>query len=405
MSSISSNTASQNNRQKMAIVLFDDTQRHVFLPLVFTKPVGKLRMGIHTMDERWASISGGPVRFQTENYLIPLFESPSGGETFINARLFPTPPMVEAFKNLNEGQAWQYQGQLLMHRSSSEKQIEANEWTGEEPFMIHAITDLFNSNDRALRLDFEQINQGGKHQTESCTIIGPSDQLFVHPSAKVIGAFINTATGPVYIDADAEVMEGSMIRGPFYLGQHAQLKMGAKVYGATTIGPECKFGGEISNCVVQGFSNKAHDGFLGNALIGEWCNLGADTNSSNLKNNYSDVQIYQYGPDNYVNTYLTFCGLIMGDHSKCGINTMFNTGTVVGVGANIFGGDFPEKHIPSFMWGGPNGWQEYHLDKMLETASKVYARRKMTLSQEMVAMLTEVFQRTADYRSNTPQSQ
>jgi UDP-N-acetylglucosamine diphosphorylase/glucosamine-1-phosphate N-acetyltransferase len=209
----------------------------------------------------------------------------------------------------------------------------------------------------------------------------------------------------VIIDADAEVMEGSMIRGPFYLGQHAQLKMGAKVYGATTIGPECKFGGEISKCVIQGYSNKAHDGFIGNALIGEWCNLGADTNSSNLKNNYSEVQIFQYGEDQYVNTGLTFCGLIMGDHSKCGINTMFNTGTVVGVGANIFGGDFPEKHIPSFTWGGAGGWQEYQLSKMLDTAAKVMGRRKLALRPEMIDILTEVFRQTSGYRSIASQSQ
>jgi UDP-N-acetylglucosamine diphosphorylase/glucosamine-1-phosphate N-acetyltransferase len=260
-------------------------------------------------------------------------------------------------------------------------------------------------NDRALRTDFNRMNRAGGVEIESCILIGSKDQLFVHPNAMVNGAIINTTTGPVFIDAHAEVMEGAMIRGPFYLGQHSHVKMGAKIYGATTIGPGSKFGGEISNCVIQGYSNKAHDGFIGNALIGEWCNLGADTNCSNLKNNYSEVQIFEYGQDKYVNTGLTFCGLIMGDHAKCGINTMFNTGTVVGVGANIFGGDFPEKHIPSFMWGGAAGWQEYQLDKMLETASKVLERRQLTLLPEMRAMLTEVFQLTAQYRSNTPQSQ
>lgn len=389
----------------MELVLFDDAQRHIFLPLVYTKPVGALRMGIFTMQERWQAALKAEVGFSTQDYLVPLFGKPKGDEVFVNARLFPTPALLEAARKLQLGEAIQYHGQLLMHRVAGSEAIDAVEWAGEEPFILGQITDLFMLNDRAMRLDFELINRGGQFQTEACTIIGPTDQLYIHPSARVAGAWINTSTGPVIIDADAEVMEGAMIRGPFYLGKHAQLKMGAKVYGATTIGPECKFGGEISNCVVQGFSNKAHDGFIGNALLGEWCNLGADTNASNLKNNYSGVQIFQYGTDSYVNNGLTFCGLIMGDHSKCGINTMFNTGTVVGVGANIYGGDFPEKHIPSFMWGGASGWQEYQLPKMLETAAKVFERRKLTLRPEIVEMLTEVFRQTAIYRLNASQSQ
>jgi UDP-N-acetylglucosamine diphosphorylase/glucosamine-1-phosphate N-acetyltransferase len=389
----------------MELVLFDDSRRHIFLPLVYTKPVGLLRMGAFTMQQRWQKAMPAEVSFQTQDYLAPVFGKPSGHELFVNARLFPTASIIEAARQLKPGEAWQHKDQLLMHRLQGDEPIEAAEWQGDEPFMLHNITDVFMLNDRALRLDFELLGKGNAFQTEACTIIGPADQLHVHPSARVVGAWINTTTGPVIIDADAEVMEGSMIRGPFYLGQHAQLKMGAKVYGATTIGPECKFGGEISNCVIQGYSNKAHDGFIGNALIGEWCNLGADTNSSNLKNNYSEVQIFQYGEDQYVNTGLTFCGLIMGDHSKCGINTMFNTGTVVGVGANIFGGDFPEKHIPSFMWGGAGGWQEYQLSKMLDTAAKVMERRKLALRPEMIDILTEVFRQTSGYRSIASQSQ
>lgn len=389
----------------MELVLFDDAYRHIFLPLVYTKPLGALRMGMFTMQERWQHCIKAEVRFETQDYLIPLFGRPEGHELFVNARLFPTPEIADAARKLQIGEAIQYRGQLLMHRVASNSAIEAVEWEGEEPFMLRQITDLFMQNDRALRFDFDVFGRGGEFHSEACTIIGPTDQLFIHPTARVTGAWINTTAGPVIIDADAEVMEGSMIRGPFYLGAHSQLKMGAKIYGATTIGPECKFGGEVSNCVIQGFSNKAHDGFIGNALIGEWCNLGADTNASNLKNNYSGVQIFQYGTDGYVDTSLTFCGLIMGDHSKCGINTMFNTGTVVGVGANIFGGDFPEKHIPSFMWGGAGGWQEYQLPKMLETASKVFERRKLTLRPEIVSMLTEVFRHTAIYRSNASQSQ
>ena len=389
----------------MSIALFDDHLRHVFLPLVFTKPLGRLRMGIMTMDQRWTTATGHEVRFKSEEYLQPLFTPTQGGEVWVNARLFPTSEIVQAFHDLKAGEAWQYQGTLLMHRCEEAIPTNATDWTGEAPFILNHITDLFSCNDRALRFDFQMLAQSGSSHIEATTVIGPVDQLFVHPSAKVTGAMINTSAGPVYIDEGAEVMEGALIRGPLYLGVHSQLKMGAKVYGATTIGPECKMGGEISNCVVQGYSNKGHDGFIGNALLGEWCNLGADTNCSNLKNNYSAVQIFQYGTDAFIQTDLTFCGLIMGDHSKCGINTMFNTGTVVGVGANIFGGDFPDKHVPSFAWGGSDGWQEYNLNKMLQTAALVMERRKMTLRPEMRAMLTEVFHRTAHYRTNAPQSQ
>jgi UDP-N-acetylglucosamine diphosphorylase/glucosamine-1-phosphate N-acetyltransferase len=230
-------------------------------------------------------------------------------------------------------------------------------------------------------------------------VIGPSDQLYVHPSATVYATTFNTNDGPIFIDADAEIMEGSHIRGPFYLGQHATLKLGTKIYGATTIGPQCKVGGEISNSIFWGYSNKAHDGFVGNSIIGEWCNLGADTNTSNLKNNYSNVKIWSYAQNGLADTGLTFCGLIMGDHSKCGINTMFNTGTVVGVGANIFGGDFPPKHVPSFSWGGPGGWEVYDLAKASATIEKVMARRSLTLTPATQNLLQYIFDQTAPQRN------
>ena len=257
----------------MSIVLFDDHLRSVFLPLVYTKPVGRLRMGIMTMDQRWKEATGQEVRFKSEDYIETLFALPQGGEIWVNARLFPTAEILQAFHDLKEGEAWQYQDELLMHRGGQATPIVAAEWQGEAPFMVRRITDLFAHNDQALRFDFQMLAHTGTPSMEATTIIGPVDQLYVHPEAKVTGAMINTSAGPVYIDEGAEVMEGALIRGPFYLGTHAQLKMGAKVYGATTIGPECKMGGEISNCVVQGYSNKGHDGFIGNALLGEWCNV------------------------------------------------------------------------------------------------------------------------------------
>ncbi|MGQ3015625.1 MAG: glucose-1-phosphate thymidylyltransferase, partial [Flavobacteriales bacterium] len=217
--------------------------------------------------------------------------------------------------------------------------------------------------------------------------------------AVIEGAIINVSKGPVFIDRDAEIMEGSMVRGPFYLGEHSQLKMGAKIYGACAFGPHVKVGGEVNNSVIFGYSSKAHDGFLGNSVLGEWCNLGADTNNSNLKNNYAQVKLWSYVKEGFVNTGLQFCGLIMADHSKCGINTMFNTGTVVGVSANIFGAGFPRNFLPSFSWGGPQGMQEYQVKQAVQTAELVFARRGMVFDDTEKELFAEIFAQTARYRT------
>jgi UDP-N-acetylglucosamine diphosphorylase/glucosamine-1-phosphate N-acetyltransferase len=255
--------------------------------------------------------------------------------------------------------------------------------------------DIFSKNDMALRADFELLTKGRNSQplSETNLVMGESD-VFLEPGAKVECAILNAQTGPIYIGKDAEVMEGSVIRGPFSLGEHATLKLGTKIYGATTIGPQSKVGGEVSNSVIFGYSNKAHDGFLGNSVIGEWCNLGADTNNSNLKNNYGQVKLWNYGVNDYVSTGLTFCGLIMGDHSKCGINTMFNTGTVVGVNANIFGAGFPATHVPSFSWGGSEGGVTYKLPNAFEVASRVFERRGMIFDEQEQRILTHIFEIT-----------
>jgi UDP-N-acetylglucosamine diphosphorylase/glucosamine-1-phosphate N-acetyltransferase len=224
------------------------------------------------------------------------------------------------------------------------------------------------------------------------TVIGDQSLLFVEEGATVEASVINTKGGPVYIGRGAEVMEGCLIRGPFALGEGAQLKMGAKIYGATSVGPECRVGGEVNNSVIMGYSNKAHDGFLGNSVLGEWCNLGADTNNSNLKNTYGEVKAWSYADNAMTGTGLQFCGLIMGDHSKSGINTMFNTGTVVGVCANVFDGGFPPKHIPSFSWGGRDA-TAYDFTKAVDTARRVMERRHVTLTPIEEAILRHVHDR------------
>jgi UDP-N-acetylglucosamine diphosphorylase/glucosamine-1-phosphate N-acetyltransferase len=261
---------------------------------------------------------------------------------------------------------------------------------------VENVWDIFSKNGDAIKADFDLITRGRTSQplSTSNTVIGDAKQIFLEEGAIVEASILNTNTGPIYIDKDAEIMEGSVVRGPFSLGEHAALKLSTKIYGPTTVGPHSKVGGEVNNSVIFAYSNKGHDGFLGNSVIGEWCNLGADTNNSNLKNNYGNVKLYNYSQKKMIDTGLQFCGLIMGDHSKCGINTMFNTGTVVGVGANIFGGGFPPTHISSFSWGGADGMEEYKFDKMIETASRVYARRNLTVNAVEKDILEKIFKNT-----------
>jgi len=251
--------------------------------------------------------------------------------------------------------------------------------------------DIFKFNGNCIKSDFEIIGKGKPSQQLSDTnlIIG-QHRVYAEPGVKAEAVVFNTTEGPIYLGKNSEVMEGTLIRGPFVLGEGAVLKMGAKIYGPTTIGPYCKVGGEINNSVFFGYSNKAHDGFIGNSVIGEWCNIGADSNNSNLKNNYGNVKVYNYITEKEVDTGLQFCGLIMSDHAKCGINTMFNTGTVVGVGANVFDGGFPPKMVRSFAWGGKQGFEKYDLVKFLDTVTQVMKRRNVILDDEEKEILTYI---------------
>jgi UDP-N-acetylglucosamine diphosphorylase/glucosamine-1-phosphate N-acetyltransferase len=267
--------------------------------------------------------------------------------------------------------------------------------------LVNNVWDIFSKNGDAIKQDFELLtkNKTSLPLSKTNTVIGDIKDIFLEEGAVVEAAILNTKSGPIYIGKDAEIMEGSVVRGPFALCEHSALKLSTKVYGPTTIGPHSKVGGEINNSVIFGYSNKAHDGFLGNSVIGEWCNLGADTNNSNLKNNYGNVKLYNYAQHKMVDTGLQFCGLTMGDHSKCGINTMFNTGTVVGVGANIFGGGFPPTHIASFSWGGAESMEEYKFEKMIETANRVYNRRSLIMSEEEKQILQSIFSKTEQDRN------
>jgi UDP-N-acetylglucosamine diphosphorylase/glucosamine-1-phosphate N-acetyltransferase len=326
----------------------------------------------------------------------------------INGGVLPDETVVKRIKSLNVGDSLAYKSTLVaaylptLPDSSFLPNPEAFPNTQElsdEPFAIFHPWDIFTLNGKALEKDFELITKGKKSQPLSPTnnVLNP-ERVFVEEGAKVECATLNAQTGPIYIGANAEVMEGSLVRGPFALCEGSTLKLGAKVYGPTTIGPGCKVGGEVNNSIFFSNSNKAHDGFLGNSVIGEWCNIGADTNNSNLKNNYAEVKLWCYSRRSFVNTGLQFCGLIMGDHSKCGINTMFNTGTVVGVSANIFGDGFPRNFIPCFSWGGAQGYTVYKLEKALETAKKVMERRGVLLEKIDINILTKIFELSSEHR-------
>lgn len=373
---------------KINFVLSDHYENWVNLnPLTLTKPISSLRIGISTIIEKWSRELNAEIYIKTSVPQLKSFNTwqAKNGETFIfiNSNLIPDEKLVAAISNLAAGESLYHKGyQLASKVVMGETSFEKEKPYAHDVLKIDFPWDIFAKNEEAMLRDYQSICAGRQSEqlSDSNLVIGDKAQIFVENGASVEGAILNTTKGPIYIGKDAEIMEGSMIRGPFALCEHATLKLGTKIYGATTVGPHSKVGGEVNNSVIQGFSNKGHDGFLGNSVIGEWCNLGADTNNSNLKNNYGLVNVFNYNKRDYINSGLQFLGLIMGDHSKCGINTMFNTGTVVGVFANIFGGDFPPKHIPSFSWGSAKGFETYQFNKAIEVAEIVMARRGITLN-------------------------
>lgn len=387
------------------VVLFDDDRYGQLLPLTFTRPAACLRSGILTQAERWEKLTGQEPGYLTSPVLQNKYRNKTGAALYINGRLLADETAMKELLALQPGQSiWQEQQLIACY--STDTISSAEQLTGVEKADISVATytliqrpwDLFSMAKTWITADFLWITSGKQSAPVSATNTVIGKDLFIEPGAQVEAAVINTTSGPVYIGKDAEVMEGSMIRGPFALGDHSTLKMGAKIYGATSIGPHCKVGGEVNNSMIFGFSNKAHDGFLGNSVIGEWCNLGADTNNSNLKNNYAEVRMYDYLTGRFIHTGLQFCGLIMGDHSKCGINTMFNTGTVVGVNANIFGDGFPRNFIPSFSWGGAAGFTTYKLADALTVAEAVMQRRGLQLNQTDKDILTYIFESTRAQR-------
>jgi len=394
----------------MNYILFDDKTWENLLPLTFTKPVCEIRSGILTIREKWEKVLKTKASFLTQEYLSKKYTLNVEDENIlINGSAIPTNDLIESINSLNNGESIIYKEKIVAVKLEKKRvstfnfqqleKYEQREYAGE----LITITwpwDIFKLNGENIEADFELLTSGRKSATISDTnnILG-KENIFLEEGVKMEFVTLNATSGPIYIGKDAEIMENSVVRGPFAICDHSVLKLAAKIYGPTTIGPHSKVGGEINNSVIIGYSNKAHDGFLGNSVIGEWCNLGADTNNSNLKNNYAEVRLWNYEQERFIKTGLQFCGLIMGDHSKCAINTMFNTGTVVGVSANIFGEGFPRNFVPSFSWGGAHGFTNYNIQKAFEVAEMVMQRRNIELDDKEKDILKEVFERSSKYRT------
>jgi len=365
----------------MKIILADFEAHLRFAPLSLTRPIGDIRVGLFTNLERWSILlPDDHIGFQTESYLRDEFEELNDGK-IVNACIIPNEDFVASIVYLEDNCRLML-GNNTMAISGTGKNI--INYKGETPILINHRWELLSVNAAAISNDIDIIKESIAYQKipKDVIVIGPKDSIYLEEGAILSSCTLNTNEGPIYISKGAEVMEGALIRGPFALCENAVVKMGAKIYGASTIGPFCKVGGELSNVIFQSYSNKGHDGFLGNSYIGEWCNLGADTNVSNLKNNYDSVSSYCYEKKEEVNTGLQFLGLFMGDHSKTGINSMFNTGTVVGVSCNLYGAGFFPKHTLSFSWGEPNALEPFRIEKSLEYANKMMERRSEKLSAE-----------------------
>ncbi|MDZ4204910.1 MAG: GlmU family protein [Bacteroidales bacterium] len=393
----------------MNYILFDDARRNNLLPFTFLRPVADIRFGILTIREKWEKHLNTKTSTLTEKYLRAKYPVVKAQHNFlINGSICPNTRLIEEIHKLEPNQTLMKDDCLIaMHlteheleRTSAKETQSVEEIYTDAPFCEIVNTyDIFLKNGRAIEEDFAILTSGRKSVRIPAGVHSITPQnIFIEEGAKVHSSYLNASAGPIYIGKDAEIMEGAMIRGPLALCEGAIVKMGSKIYGPTTIGPQSKIGGEVNQSVIFGYSSKAHDGFLGHSVLAEWCNIGADTNTSNLKNNYEPVRLWNYPEQSFVDTGLTFCGLLMGDHSKCGINTMFNTGTVVGVSANIYGTNFQRNFISSFARGGTGGFTTYDVNKAIKVAEFVYKRRNFEFTDIDRDIFYHVFNITFEYR-------
>ena len=386
-------------------VLFDGIYHQKLKPLTLTRPVSDLRIGIFKIREKWELALNTMVSIRTKDYLSEKFNSNLDEcEIGICSSLLPNPQLCDAINSLKENTIMMRNGKLLAICPLPKEDDQINQKLSNyklvqftsEFSLIESPMDIFNLNGQEISNDLKYLDKNNLQKVSygnGNLIIG--DHVFIEEGASISGATLNSSEGPIYISKDVEIMEGTNIRGPFVALENSVIKMGAKIYGPTTIGPSCKIGGELSNVVFQGFSNKAHDGFIGNSVIGCWCNFGADTNSSNLKNNYGKVKSWSYESESFEDTGNQYCGLITGDHSKSGINTMFNTGTVIGAFVNVFDGGFPPKFIPSFSWGDKESFETYKFDKAIEVAKVVMDRRGVDLDEKTIEIYRSLFEKVS----------
>ena len=391
----------------MNYILFDSDVRNSLLPFTYTRPVADIRIGVLTIREKWEKFLGFTTTTITEEYLenkYPMVELDKN--ILINASFLPSKNLVKQVSNLSNNQAIFKDEQVIaFFTSDTQEHVDFDSYEQlefkEEVLQIKNTWDIFSLNDKAIKADFDLLTEGRTSQPIPNGVHTIQEEnIFIEQGAIISYSSLNASKGPIYIGKDSEIMEGSLVRGPFALGENSILKMGTKVYGATTVGPFCKVGGEVNNSVLFGYSSKGHEGFLGNSVLGEWCNIGADSNTSNLKNNYAEVKLWNYQEERFTNTGLQFCGLMMGDHSKCGINTMFNTGTVIGVSANVFGSGFPRNFVSSFSWGGAAGFTTYQIKKVFEVAKVVMKRRGIELTETDKKILLHVFDETSKNRTS-----
>ncbi len=393
----------------MAAILFDPPQIRInLLPFTFTRPIAEIRIGILTITEKWEKALGEKVSWLTEPYLQAKYPSDKSSQLYINGSFIPNQKLKKAISSLEMDESIIYENEIVAFRTEKPVSFESLK-NMDFNFRKHVFEDealsidkpwkIFINNGNEIRSDIQYLqNQTSNNIPDPHTTVYNPENVFVEPGVKIRAAILNAENGPIYLGKNVEIKEGAMIRGPFAICEGSIVNMGAKMIGDNTIGPFCKVGGEMSNSVIFGHSNKSHDGFLGNSVIGEWCNFGADSNTSNLKNNYQKIKIWDYQTKSFVNTGLQFCGLLMGDHAKCGINTMFNTGTVAGVGASIFGEGYPKSFIPSFTWGGSVDFQTFIFDKFLEMTKVVMERRNKDMDEIETNILKHIYQITSEYR-------
>lgn len=378
------------------IILFDlPAVRENLLPLSYTRPIADFLVGITTLRKKWESFLAGEFSYSTVGYLSEKYPMKAAEENlFIASNIIATEQLARRLDSLEPGEvlmADTMAGQrvLVGFKGGANRLDEvihsmpAGIVYEEKVDAINYVYDIFLLNGRQIEADFDVLTAGREGQSipRSNTVIGDPERIYIESGAIVEGVVLNASHGPIYVGRHVEIMEGSCLRGPIALGEHSTVNMGTRIYPGTSLGPWCKVGGELNNVVIFGFTNKAHDGFLGNAVIGEWCNLGAGCVASNLKNDYTEIKLWNYPSHRFLRTGLQFCGLIMADHSKAGINTMFNTATVVGVGVNIHGSGFPRNFIASFSEGGPSGFTDLPMEKFFDIAKRMMARRGRSLSE------------------------